>query len=79
MVLKGGLGGARREGSTGEEVFNELVILRERRQDVERDGVFHNEGNVGSLNDWGGHWSEEWMVNLHRPQVLLSVSSGRLW
>ena len=46
MVFKGGLGGARREGTPCNEVFDELVVRRERRGNVERDGIFGDEGDV---------------------------------
>ena len=46
MVLKGGLGGTRREGAPCDEVLDELVVRRERRGNVEWDGVFGDEGDV---------------------------------
>ena len=79
MVLEGGLGGARRERSAGDEVLDKLVVLRERRGDVEWDGVLCNEGDVGGFCVVRGHWSEERIVNLRCPRVLLSSSNGRLW
>ena len=35
MVLKGGLGGARGKWATCDEILDELVVLGERRRDVE--------------------------------------------
>ena len=46
MVLKGGLGGTRGERTPCDEVFDELVVRRERRGNVERDRVFGDEGDV---------------------------------
>ena len=46
MVLESGLGGTRRERSVGNEVLNELVVLRERRRDVEGNGVLHDESDI---------------------------------
>ena len=63
MIFEGGLSGARREGAAGDEVFDELIVWRERRGDVERDGVFSDKGDVRGFKVGRGHWSEEQMVN----------------
>ena len=78
MVFEGGLGGTRRERAASDEVFDELVVGRERR-DVEGDGVLSNKGDVGGFNGRGGHWSEERMVSLRRPRLFLFPSIGHLW
>ena len=62
MVLEGGLGSVRRERATGDEILDELVILGERRWNIEGDGVLSNEGDIGSFDGWRGCWSEEWMA-----------------
>ena len=77
MVFESGLSGARGERAAGDEVFDELIILRERRGDVEGNGVFSDKGDVNGFGVGRGHWSEERIVNWRRPRVLLSVSSGR--
>ena len=46
MVLKGGLSGTRGERTPCDEVFDKLVVRRERRGNVEGDGVFSDEGDV---------------------------------
>ena len=62
MVFEGGLSSVRGERATGDEVLDELVVLRERRWDVEGNGVFCDKGDVGGFDDGRGHWSEERMV-----------------
>ena len=79
MVLEGGLSGARRERAPSDEVLDELVVWRERRGNVEWDGVFSDKGDVRGFDVGGGHWSEERMVIWRRLRVLLSFSDGRLW
>ena len=78
MVLEGGLSGAGRERASGDKILDELVVGRERRGNVEWDGVFSDKGDVGDFDIGGGHWSEERMVIWRRLRVLLSVSNGRL-
>ena len=78
MVFEGCLRSAGGERTAGDEVFDELVVLRERRGDVERDGVFSDKGDVDDLRVGRGHWSEERMAIRRRLRVLLSVSNGRL-
>ena len=49
MVFEGCLRSARGERASGDEVFDELVVLRERRGNVEGSGVLSNESDFDDV------------------------------